>query len=1001
MEVKAEYLAIFSEEAADQLREWEESLLALEKSPSDSEPLNNLFRAIHTLKGSAGFIGFDLLQKLAHDLESSLSSVRDGQRPYDGTLSDLLFQGLDLARSLIEKFAGGGAEATAGAAADVEGLLARLAAAAAPAKAAEVVNTAPEGAATGAADAAAGASAATGGTSRLLVRIEGQNREAYLRSCIVKARLDRLGTVLAMDPSPDSLRDATDPFVYTVTISSALGAADLASSISVDQVSVAPAPAAPPAAADAPAAHAAASADAVEAAPETAATAETADRDGAKPSRGEPRGARPEEVVRVSVQKLDTLLNLVGELVIHNSGFVATTQQLKEQYGKTPAIYDLEEKTEALSGITRDLQDGIMKARMLPIASVFNRFRRVVRDLAKASGKSVVLEVFGEETEIDKKVIDRIGEPLVHLVRNAVDHGLETTTDRRSAGKAESGTIRLGAFQDGDHICIEISDDGRGLNREAILRKALEKGLISGDEAARAGAEQILSFIFMPGFSTARVVTDISGRGVGMDAVKRAVEEMNGSLRVRSTPGAGTTVTISLPLTTAIITAVLVEASGATYAIPISAVREIVKATEAMLRTVGTRKTMLLRNEVLAMVSLGGALRNGAGQRGKTRAATTDAGAGDGGAVPAAGPVVVVDYEGNKIGLEVDRILGSREVVIKSLSRHYREVDGLIGASILGNGKIALIVDVETMISRHHSGPRGTAVKGAAVTETAVRGAAAVQGTMTPMVVMPTAVTPGMPEPVLPMAVMPVAVTPPPVVPAAVTPESKPKAPATAAPIEQLARDVSGARGRLLEDVNNQGAIQASMSLSQLTGQEIRVSFPESRLVAIKDVAEAMGGEERVVGGMYVGIQGDLAAGMLLVIPEANLLVLDDLLHQRPAGTTRNVSDVDLSAISEMGNLLAACFLNAMADAAHLALSPEVPEISIDMCLPVIDSVLARFNQPGDTLLLTEAVIYVGGSENVVCHQVLFLEPDSYRRLMTALAAAERGAPAVGAAMAG
>ena len=182
------------------------------------------------------------------------------------------------------------------------------------------------------------------------------------------------------------------------------------------------------------------------------------------------------------------------------------------------------------------------------------------------------------------------------------------------------------------------------------------------------------------------------------------------------------------------------------------------------------------------------------------------------------------------------------------------------------------------------------------------------------------------------------------------TPEPKPRAPATATPIEQLARDVSGARGRLLEDVNNQGAIQASMSLSQLTGQEIRVSFPESRLVAIKDVAEVMGGEESTVGGMYVGVQGDLAAGMLLVIPEANLLVLNDLLHRRAAGTTRTVSEVDLSGISEMGNLLTACFLNAMADAAHLALSPEVPEISIDMCLPVIDSVLARFNQPGDTL---------------------------------------------------
>jgi chemotaxis protein CheY-P-specific phosphatase CheC/chemotaxis signal transduction protein/two-component sensor histidine kinase len=661
------------------------------------------------------------------------------------------------------------------------------------------------------------------------------------------------------------------------------------------------------------------------------------------------------------VQKLDTLLNLVGELVIHNSGFVATTQQLREQYGKTKYIYDLEEKTEALSAITRDLQDGIMKARMLPIANVFNRFRRVVRDLAKANGKAVVLDVFGEETEIDKKVIDRIGEPLVHLVRNAVDHGLEPTSDRTAAGKSEAGTIRLGAYQDGDHICIEVSDDGRGLDRDAILRKALEKGLIGSDEAPRASAEQVLGFIFLPGFSTAQKVSDISGRGVGMDAVKRAVDEMNGNLRVRSTPGTGTTVTISLPLTMAIITAVLVDAAGSTYAVPMSAVREIVKTNDSILRTVGTHRIIMLRNEVLALVNLAGALAKGHDVVEEARAGR---------------PVVVVDFEGRKIGLEVDAIHGSREVVIKSLSRHYREVEGLIGASILGNGKIALIVDVETMISRHHA---GASMARSGVSE-----------------IMETAAAPGTPVRLVPA---------PAAAPARPAPERKPAAPAPAAVpaastqpaaapprtvavnerIEQLARDVAGSKGRLLEDVNNTGAIQASMSLTQLMGHEIRVSFPESRLVPIKDVAEIMGGEESTVGGMYVGVRGDLEAGMLLVIPEKNLLVLDDMLHRRVVGTTSDLADVDLSGISELGNILSSCFINAMADEAHLTLSPEVPEISIDMCLPVIDSVLARFNEPGEKLLLTAAVIYSEGSDNVVCHQVLFLHPDSLRTLMDAL----------------
>ncbi|HTU02423.1 MAG TPA: chemotaxis protein CheA, partial [Candidatus Sulfotelmatobacter sp.] len=629
MEVKAEYLAIFSEEAGDQLREWEESLLALETAPTDREPLNNLFRAVHTLKGSAGFIGFDLLQKLAHDLESSLSTVRDGERAYDGNLSDLLFEGLDLARSLIEAFSAGTAMDIPEATRSVDEFLAHLADAAggkrpkarktsegkaaasspraeqpraeqpraakparAPATESPKAALAPDAAGEGAAaqastravppapappsaaavaeappsplPAASEPSAAPLLTSRIRVRIEGQNREAYLRACLVKARLDRMGTVLGMEPMPETLRDSTDPFVYTATISCSLPVEQVVASLSVDQVSVVPL-------------EAGAGAPGTEVLPLAGTEpAEAVDREGVRPGGGElPRGSRPEEVVRVSVQKLDTLLNLVGELVIHNSGFVTIAQQLKEQYGKEKYIYDLEEKTEALSAITRDLQDGIMKARMLPIASVFNRFRRVVRDLAKASGKSVGLEIYGEETEIDKKVIDRIGEPLVHLVRNAVDHGLETTAERLAAGKQQAGTIRLGAYQDGDHICIEVADDGRGLDREAILRKALEKGLLKSDEAPRTSAEQILSFIFLPGFSTARIVSDISGRGVGMDAVKRAVDEMNGTLRVRSTPGAGTTVTISLPLTMAIIGAVLVEAAGAMYAIPISAVREI------------------------------------------------------------------------------------------------------------------------------------------------------------------------------------------------------------------------------------------------------------------------------------------------------------------------------------------------------------------------------------------------------------------------------------------
>jgi two-component system chemotaxis sensor kinase CheA len=956
MEVKPEYLAIFSEEASDQLREWEECLLALDKSPGDREQLNGMFRAIHTLKGSAGFIGFDSLQRLAHDLESSLSDVRDARRQYDAQLGELLFKGLDLCKSMIESFADGTTPNV-----DVDGFLSRLAAtagapapghiAASPAAAAPAPTASPTPQ-PAVATAAAAAAPVPGPTVTLEIRIDGQPREAYLRSFLVKARLERSGKVLGVEPELETLRDGTGPFAYSVVIASAEDPASLASSISIDQVSVTPA--LPPA-------------------PEAQHEQQPVDESAAVHEQLA-KSARPEEVVRVSVEKLDTLLNLVGELVIHNSGFIATTQLLREEYGRTAHIYELEEKTEALSAVTRDLQDGIMKARMLPIANVFNRFRRVVRDLAKASGKAVVLDVFGEETEIDKKVIDRIGEPLVHLVRNSVDHGLETTGERVAAGKSAAGTIRLGAYQEGDHICIEVSDDGRGLDRDAILRKALEKGLIGPDEVASATAEKILGFIFLPGFSTARKVSDISGRGVGMDAVKKAVEEMNGNLRVRSTPNVGTTVSISLPLTMAIITAVLVESAGSTYAIPMSAVREILKTNESILRTVGNRRVIILRDEVLALVNLANALHDDK----------------DGISAPVPGrPVVVVDFEGRKIGLEVEGIHGSREVVIKSLSRHYREVEGLIGASILGNGKIALIVDVEKLIGiHHHSAGLGIGNAARGVIESLDQKRA--PGTPAAEKPAPSAAAAGKAAPAAQHAAPTAGAAP--AAPAGV---QTPEVPAAEKRMEELAKAVKGAQGRLLEDVNNQGAIQASLSLSQMTGQEIRVSFPESRVVPIKDVAEIMGGEEAIVGGMYVGVQGDIAAGILLVIPERNLMIFDDLLHGKPAGTAAALEEVDLSGISEMGNILASCFINAMADAAHLKVSPEVPEISVDMCLPVIDSVLARFNQSGDKILLTEASIYGGGMENVGCHQVLFLEPDSLQRLMDALVQGAKAEAAV------
>ena len=934
MDVKQDYREAFGEEAGENLAEWEQSLLALECRPDDAEGINRLFRAIHTLKGSAGFLGFDVLAKTAHALESRLAEIRDGARRLDQRLLDALFTGLDVCRTMIDDLA-----AARPASVDAEGFIARVAelapATVPPAACATAAATdAAERAAaepTSAVDRSAPTGATADGERQVAVglHIDGASREAWLRSLLVKARLERLGRLVSVAPSPEELRDGGGPFAYTVVLATACDEAAIRGALTVDQVEVTSL--ANDAARGSPASPVPSTASAVPAAPAEHAA----------------------EVVRVSVQKLDTLLNLVGELVIQNSGFAVAAGALRGEFGRSPLVADLEQRSATLARTVKDLQDGIMKARMLPAANVFNRFHRVVRDLAKAGGKVVTLEVRGEETEIDKKVIDRIGDPLVHLVRNAVDHGLETADERTAAGKPAEGRVRLAAYQEGDRICIEVADDGRGLDRAAITRKAVEKGLIEASEAAAASDEQVLSFIFLPGFSTARQVSDISGRGVGMDVVRRAAEEMGGTLRVQSVPGAGTTVTISLPLTMSIISAVLVEVDGSLFAIPLSSVREIVTTAPGLVATVGARRVVHLREEVFSLVHLGRILR---GERDADGPADAGGPGGPGApASPVVRPIVVVVDEGRTVGLEVDRIAGTGDIVIKSLSRHYREIDGLIGASILGSGRIALIVDVEALI-------RVCRADGAAIAAPRAR-----------FVVEEHSGAPVDPTPAPPEAPAPS--------------EAPAEAPAPAPARDEAAERLLHAQGTILEEIHNNGAIQASLSLTELTGAEIRVSFPESRLAPLGDISAELGGAELEVGGVYVGVSGDLDAGILLVVPRASLLALDDLLHRRAPGTTGRFEDADPSALGEAANLVAAAFVNAMAAATGLRLGMLVPEITVDMCQAVLDSVLARFDRAGDRVLLTQAVIQWGSQSPMGCDLLVLLEPSSLERLVAALQA--------------
>jgi len=576
-EIKDEYRTIFLEESEDQLREWEEALLALEKTPTEKELIDKIFRAIHTLKGSAGFVGFEELQKVAHDLESGLQEIRDGKRQVNKSSLDILFEGLDICQKLIESF--GESKQYDG---NVEQFLQKIQSFSnidsetqnnkdnksndlQPAEDVEesISETSPNDLTD------------DGSLWSLDIQIEATQREAYLRSLLLQSRLGEIGKIVSINPPIDELMKLGDDLKFRLILQTEKQRDDLERAANIDQVKVL---------------NISKlnkdlesqgkkeqESDLVE---KGKATSENKNQTKSSQSKSKSTDKilkHNDEVVRVPVEKLDVMLNLVGELVVQNSGFVSVTKKLKESYGRTGLIMDLEEKIENLAKTARDLQDSVMKVRMLPIGNVFNRFYRVVRDLSRVRNKDIELEVYGEETEIDKKIIDRIGEPLVHLIRNAVDHGIESVEDRKRLGKTLPAHIRLGAYQEGDHICIEVSDDGRGMDRDAILEKAFEKGLVQASEASKMSNEDVYNLVFYPGFSTAKEITDISGRGVGLDVVKSTIDEMGGDVRVRSTRNYGTTIILTLPLTMAIISAILVVAFDSLFAIPISSVQEIIK----------------------------------------------------------------------------------------------------------------------------------------------------------------------------------------------------------------------------------------------------------------------------------------------------------------------------------------------------------------------------------------------------------------------------------------
>jgi len=646
----AQFHKVFFEESLEGLDAMESALLALDDG-GDTELVHSIFRAAHSIKGGSATFGFPDMAALTHEAESLLDQVREGRRAIDKPIIELMLRTVDCLRGMFDRAQSGQPLANA----ESENLKQQLAAAAG--------HNPPAAAAKAAAKPAASsgwiiqfrphAGMLAGGNEPLRLLRE----LAALGQLVVEAQLDRVPTLDVLDPSECHLgwRIELTGSVSQDAIKSVFEWVEDECDLNIEPlVAAAPPPAPAVEAVAAPAAGAGGAAG-------TARNAAASSNDAGS--------------VRVAIDKIDGLIDLVGELVITQ----AMLDQFREDFDIS-RLAMLQHGLAQLARHTRSLQESVMGIRMLPIGSVFNRFPRLVRDLSQKLGKQVKLDLVGEHTELDKTVLEKIGDPLVHLVRNAIDHGLEIPEKRRAAGKGDVGTLRLEAFHRGGSIVVEISDDGAGLNREAIIAKALQKGLIKSGE--NLSDEAVGELIFQPGFSTAAVTTDLSGRGVGMDVVRRNVVDLGGNVAIQSRPGNGTTFTITLPLTLAIIDGLRAAVGGECYIVPLVSIVESVQLRADAVRSVtGGGELFRFRGEYLPIVRLHQQF-GCAGARQQIEE----------------GLVIVVEADGTQIGLFVDELVGQQQAVVKSLEANYRRVDGISGATILADGSVALIVDVAGLI---------------------------------------------------------------------------------------------------------------------------------------------------------------------------------------------------------------------------------------------------------------------------------------------------------------
>lgn len=669
-DIEADELEIFMQEVNEHLQSLENGILLLEQDP-DRDTLNSVFRAAHTIKALAGTVGHHRMAELTHTMETLFDAMREGELQPTQAVADDLFMTIDALKALRDEVITREASGT-----DITDLLARLR------MIMEAENRHSEEAnADNVEEVPAGRL-----NAKQIAHAEEFTRKGYTifeataatdpTGFAPAARLSQAGIamlecgeIILQDPTMEELAKSKHNNKIEIILVSKLKREEIEKQLAgvFDLVSYKVQPYQTPS---------------KTAQPKNGAV------QSAKPGGGGPVAGvdlSADKTVRISVERLDSLMNLVGELVTDRNRLLQIEDNLLTAYGKEGAINDLGEMTAHVGRVVDQLQEEVMRARMLPIASTFNKMPRLVRDVSRSAGKQINLVIEGQETELDRSLIEFIGDPIIHLLRNAVDHGIESPQERLSIGKNPTGTVKLSAAHAEGHIVVMVQDDGGGINPEKVKRAAVKRNLITEEEAAQLSADEAIDLIFRPNLSTAEKVTGVSGRGVGMDVVRSNIERLSGSVVVESKVGVGTTFRITLPLTLAIVQTMLVSLKATTYAIPLSSIIESLYLSDVTVKTVKNNKVIHWRDSVLPLLDLREYFSH-------PRLKDKD--------VPSTkAAIVTVNWGKQRIGLVVDRIIGKQDIVVKSLNPIMGELPGLSGGTILGDGNIALIIDIPGLVT--------------------------------------------------------------------------------------------------------------------------------------------------------------------------------------------------------------------------------------------------------------------------------------------------------------